>query len=31
MFTYDEESRTYWFNENALENEVEFTLIGMVK
>lgn len=30
MFTYDEESRLYWFNSNSIDTEQEFALIGIV-
>eukprot|EP01104_Vermistella_antarctica_P010555 TRINITY_DN2822_c0_g1_i2.p1 TRINITY_DN2822_c0_g1~~TRINITY_DN2822_c0_g1_i2.p1 ORF type:complete len:297 (+),score=94.31 TRINITY_DN2822_c0_g1_i2:340-1230(+) len=30
MFTYDEDTRLFWFNRNSLESETEFELIGKV-
>jgi hypothetical protein len=30
MFTYSDESRTFWFNANSLESVDEFRLIGMI-
>ena len=30
MFTYDEDSRLFWFNRSSLENEREFELIGII-
>lgn len=30
MFTYNEESRVFWFNPGTLESSVEFELIGIV-
>ncbi|CAM6124002.1 unnamed protein product [Calypogeia fissa] len=30
MFTYNEESRTIWFNVNSMESESEFRLVGIV-
>lgn len=28
MFTVDEETRSYWFNQNSFENDAQFSLIG---
>lgn len=30
MFTYSEDSRQFWFNQNSLESESEFELIGTI-
>ncbi|XP_053733151.1 ubiquitin-protein ligase E3A [Synchiropus splendidus] len=30
MFTYDEETRLFWFNSSSLENEDQYTLVGIV-
>jgi len=30
MFTYNEETRAYWFNPTSFENDAQFTLIGIV-
>lgn len=30
MFTYNDETRQYWFNPSSLENDAQFTLIGIV-
>eukprot|EP01028_Stygiella_incarcerata_P003129 TRINITY_DN1593_c0_g1_i1.p1 TRINITY_DN1593_c0_g1~~TRINITY_DN1593_c0_g1_i1.p1 ORF type:complete len:683 (-),score=147.33 TRINITY_DN1593_c0_g1_i1:167-2215(-) len=30
MFTYSEETRSFWFNANSLESAEEFRLIGMI-
>ncbi|XP_063057582.1 ubiquitin-protein ligase E3A [Engraulis encrasicolus] len=30
MFTYDESTRLFWFNPSSLENEGQYTLIGIV-
>lgn len=30
MFTYDEETKLFWFNPSSLENEAQYTLIGIV-
>ena len=30
MFTYDEETRNFWFNPTSFETESQFTLIGIV-
>jgi len=30
MFTYSEETRTFWFNPSSLESGVEFQLVGVV-
>ncbi|XP_061420057.1 ubiquitin-protein ligase E3A isoform X1 [Lethenteron reissneri] len=30
MFTFDESTRLFWFNPSSLENEGQFTLIGIV-
>lgn len=30
MFTYDESTKLFWFNPSSLENEGQFTLIGIV-
>ncbi|KAJ6648241.1 Ubiquitin-protein ligase E3A [Pseudolycoriella hygida] len=30
MFTYQEDTRTVWFNSTSFENEAQFTLIGIV-
>ena len=30
MFTYDEETRNFWFNSTSFENDSQFTLIGIV-
>lgn len=30
MFVYNEETRSYWFNRNSLENDSEFRLIGLL-
>ncbi|XP_038856661.1 ubiquitin-protein ligase E3A-like isoform X1 [Salvelinus namaycush] len=30
MFTYDESTKLFWFNPSSLENEAQFTLIGIV-
>lgn len=30
MFTYDEETQVFWFNSSSLENEAQYTLIGLV-
>ncbi|TNM87607.1 hypothetical protein fugu_005828 [Takifugu bimaculatus] len=30
MFTYDDETQVFWFNSSSLENEAQYTLIGLV-
>lgn len=30
MFTYDDETHTFWFNPTSFENDGQFTLIGIV-
>ena len=30
MFTYDDETKTFWFNPTSFENDSQFTLIGIV-
>lgn len=30
MFTYDDETHTFWFNPMSFENDGQFTLIGIV-
>jgi len=30
MFTYDEETKNFWFNSTSFENDSQFTLIGIV-
>lgn len=30
MFTYDERTKLFWFNPSSLENEGQYTLIGIV-
>jgi len=30
MFTYDEETRQFWFNPTSFENDGQFTLIGIM-
>ena len=30
MFTYNEETRQFWFNPTSFENDAQFTLIGVV-
>ena len=30
MFSYHEETRTFWFTPNSFENSLEFTLVGIV-
>ena len=30
MFTYDETTKVFWFNSSSLENEGQYTLIGIV-
>lgn len=30
MFTYDEETKLFWFNSSSLENEDQYTLVGIV-
>uniref|UniRef100_A0A667ZJ60 HECT-type E3 ubiquitin transferase n=1 Tax=Myripristis murdjan TaxID=586833 RepID=A0A667ZJ60_9TELE len=30
MFTYDDETKLFWFNSSSLENEAQYTLIGIV-
>ncbi|KAM9479061.1 ubiquitin-protein ligase E3A-like isoform 3-T7 [Salvelinus alpinus] len=30
MFTYDESTKLFWYNPSSLENEAQFTLIGIV-
>ena len=30
MFTYDETTKLFWFNPSSLENEGQYTLIGIV-
>uniref|UniRef100_A0A8C5GCW2 Ubiquitin-protein ligase E3A n=1 Tax=Gouania willdenowi TaxID=441366 RepID=A0A8C5GCW2_GOUWI len=30
MFTYDDESKLFWFNSSSLENEAQYSLIGIV-
>ncbi|XP_030227892.1 ubiquitin-protein ligase E3A isoform X1 [Gadus morhua] len=30
MFTYDQETRSFWFNSSSLENEAQYSLIGIV-
>ncbi|XP_018525542.1 ubiquitin-protein ligase E3A isoform X1 [Lates calcarifer] len=30
MFTYDEDTKLFWFNSSSLENEAQYTLIGIV-
>lgn len=30
MFTYDDETQVFWFNSSSLENDAQYTLIGLV-
>ncbi|XP_068175599.1 ubiquitin-protein ligase E3A [Antennarius striatus] len=30
MFTYDDETKLFWFNSSSLENEAQYTLVGLV-
>lgn len=30
MFTYDEESREFWFSQTSMESESEFHLVGII-
>ncbi len=30
MFTFDDETRCFWFNPTSFENDGQFTLIGIV-
>lgn len=30
MFTYDNDTKLFWFNSSSLENEAQYTLIGIV-
>ncbi|XP_003737624.1 ubiquitin-protein ligase E3A [Galendromus occidentalis] len=30
MFTVDEETQSYWFNQNSFENDAQFSLIGII-
>lgn len=30
MFTYNEETRQFWFNSTSFENDGQFTLIGIM-
>lgn len=30
MFTYDEETRSFWFNRNSLDSDQEFQLVGVI-
>lgn len=30
MFTYDDDTKVFWFNSSSLENEAQYTLIGIV-
>lgn len=30
MFTYDSDTRQFWFNSMSFENDAQFTLIGIV-
>lgn len=30
MFTYDDNTKLFWFNSSSLENEAQYTLIGIV-
>uniref|UniRef100_A0A8C7KA49 Ubiquitin-protein ligase E3A n=1 Tax=Oncorhynchus kisutch TaxID=8019 RepID=A0A8C7KA49_ONCKI len=30
MFTYDESTKLFWYNPSSLENEAQFTLIGII-
>jgi ubiquitin-protein ligase E3 A len=30
MFTYNDESRTYWFNGNTFEPNIKFELMGIL-
>ena len=30
MFTHDEETRDFWFNEFSFENDAQFSLVGIV-
>lgn len=30
MFTYDNETQVFWFNSSSLENDAQYTLIGLV-
>ncbi|XP_061593598.1 ubiquitin-protein ligase E3A-like [Cololabis saira] len=30
MFTYDDDTKLFWFNSSSLENEAQYTLIGIV-
>lgn len=30
MFTYDEDTKLFWFNPSSLENDAQYTLIGLV-
>ncbi|XP_008336411.2 ubiquitin-protein ligase E3A-like, partial [Cynoglossus semilaevis] len=30
MFTYDKDTKLFWFNSSSLENEAQYTLVGIV-
>ncbi|XP_020487538.1 ubiquitin-protein ligase E3A isoform X1 [Labrus bergylta] len=30
MFTYDDDTKLFWFNSSSLENEAQYTLVGLV-
>ncbi|KAM9849285.1 ubiquitin-protein ligase E3A [Aulostomus maculatus] len=30
MFTYDDDTKLFWFNSSSLENEAQYTLVGIV-
>lgn len=30
MFTYDDDTQVFWFNSSSLENDAQYTLIGLV-
>lgn len=30
MFSYDDDTQLFWFNSSSLENEAQYTLVGLV-
>lgn len=30
MFTYDDGTKLFWFNSSSLENEAQYTLVGLI-
>lgn len=30
MFTYDDETKLFWFNSSSLENDAQYNLVGLI-